>query len=210
MNLRVEYLGMIGSVIRRFRRGIAMRLYAPKSRDREEKLSVSGVFDFAFDNPTKREVVEYIGTSSTGMRRRYDEDEFATVRSIAHNSMYRPQYMDEYIDESDGEFIEGEEALKRYIASEAIPELVECKVVEAVVLEGEEEVMVSEVEELLELGVIEAYRSQYKSSGIFVPNKESDTTVIGAKPGERFEFAYDALRNVHLTDGSFEFAESRI
>jgi len=181
---------MIGSVIRQFRRGIAMRLYAPKSREREEKLSVSGVFDFAFDNPTKREIVEFIGTSSTGM--------------------YRPQYMDEYIDQSDGEFIQGEEALKRYIASEAIPELVECKVVEAVVLEGEEEVRVSEVEKLLELGVIEAYRSQYKSSGIFVPNKESDTTVIGAKPGERFEFAYDALRNVHLTDGSFEFAESRI
>lgn len=201
---------MIGSIVRRFRRVIAMRLYAPKSREHEEKLSVSGVFDFTFDNPTKREIVEYMGTSSGGLRRSYDEDEFATVQSVARNAVFRPHYMDTHIDQSDGEFIKEEEALKRYIAGEAIPELVECKVIEAVVLEDGEQTTVSDIEGLLELGVIEAYRTQYKSSGISVPNKESDATVIGAKPGERFEFAYDALRNVHLTDENFEFAESRI
>jgi hypothetical protein len=201
---------MIRSVVRRFRRGIAMRLYAPKIRDRSNKLSVSGVFDFAFDNPTKREIVEFIGTSSTGLRKRYNEDEFATISSISHNSVYRPKYMDEYVSQSDNDFVQETEALKRYIASEAIPELVECKVIEAVVSDDEDEITVVEVEELLELDVIEAYRSQYKSSGVFVPNEESDMTVVGARPGERFEFAYDALRNVHLTDKSFEFAESRI
>jgi hypothetical protein len=201
---------MIGSVIGRFRRGLAMRLYTPKSRERDEKLSVSGIFDFAFDNPTKREIVEFIGTSSTGMRKQYDEGEFATISSMAHHSAYRPKYMDEYISQSDDDFVQKTEALKRYIASEAIPELVECKVVEAVVSDRDEEMTVAEVEVLLELDVIEAYRSQYKSSGIFVPNEGSDMTVVGAKLGERFEFAYDALRNVHLTDNSFEFAESRI
>lgn len=187
-----------------------MRLYAPKIRDRSNKLSVSGVFDFAFDNPTKREIVEFIGTSSTGLRKRYNEDEFATISSISHNSVYRPKYMDVYVSQSDNDFVQETEALKRYIASEAIPELVECKVIEAVVSDDEDEITVVEVEELLELDVIEAYRSQYKSSGVFVPNEESDMTVVGARPGERFEFAYDALRNVHLTDKSFEFAESRI
>lgn len=188
-----------------------MKLYVPKSRDRDGKLSVSGVFDFAFDNPTKREMVEFIGTSSTGLRKSYDDGQFASVSSIAHNSVYRPQYMDEYIDPSDDEFMQGEEALKRYIASEAIPELVECKVVEAVVSDADDEkIMLSEVEELLEIGVIEAYKSQYKSSGVFVPNEESEVEIIGAKPSVRFDFAYDALRNVHLTDSGLDFAESRI
>jgi hypothetical protein len=119
--------------------------------------------------------------------------------------------MDEYIDPSDDEFMQGEETLKRYIASEAIPELVECKVVKAVVSDADnEKIMLSEIEELLEIGVIEAYKSQYKSSGVFVPNKESDVEIVGAKPGVRFDFAYDALKNVHLTDSSLDFAESRI
>jgi hypothetical protein len=119
--------------------------------------------------------------------------------------------MDEYIEPSDDEFVQAEEALKRYIAGEAIPELVECEVVEAVVSdEDDEKVMLSEVEELLEIGVIEAYKSQYKSSGVFVPNEESDVKIIGARPGMRFDFAYDALKNVHLTDSGLDFAESRI
>lgn len=202
---------MIGSTIRRFCRGIAMKLYVPKSRDRDERLSESGVFDFAFNNPTNREVVEYIGTSSTGSRNRYNGEQFASVNSIARSSVYRPPYMDKYIEPSDNEFIQESEALVRYVENEAIPKLVECRVLDAVVSDSDnEKVILSEVEELLETGAIKAYKRQYKSSGVFVPNKKSNAEIVGARPGARFDFAYDALKNIHLTDSSLDFAEGRI
>ena len=202
---------MVRSLIRTVRRGIASRLYAPKIRDRENTLSESGIFDFALSNPTKREVIESTGTSSIGTRRRYDDDDFRTLNSMAYDAPYRSDYMVDYIDDTDDDFIRQMKAVERYIQSQTIPKLVECKVLEAVVeKEDGSRVYVYEVDELLDMNVLEAYKSQYKQSGIFVLNPVFNNEIIGARPGVRFDFAYTALKNTHLQFEDSHFAESRI
>lgn len=190
---------MIGSAIRSLRRSLSDILYVPKDWDRDNQLSVSGVFDYVFTNPTKREIVAKVALDSFGRKKSYTGDDFMTVLTIAYSCAYRPQYMNLYEDLSiENERVREEKSLHKYLKYKAFPELVGTKVLELVVeTDNGNKMFLSDLESLVNKNVIEKYDRQYKEPPIISPNRDEPMDILGVRPSDRFWFAYNSLNRVY-------------
>lgn len=200
---------MLGSIYRATRRSIAGLFHKDKEWNREERLSIAGVFDFALNSRTKREALKSMSTTSYGTRKRFSRGKSESIQSIVWNVYFR-DYMNEYWDGEDS-FESRQTAIRNYLLENTLPELVECNVVELhIKLEDETDVYVDNIEELLSMGILEGYETNYQEPSDFQYNFDNEKEIMGVYPGDRFEYAVEALRSVHKNDKDHEFFEDYI
>lgn len=184
------------------------KIYRPHKWERENKLSITGVFDFAFSNATKRELIRNMAIGSYGTRSRFDDpSKVYGIDAICWDVYYRP-YMDDYLENPNAEYPDKEEAKKKYLKQVTIPELVECKVLTVkLVNEDGADMFISDFEELEEIGIIENRETKYKSNSTYDYNEDTSYDIVAVRPGERYEYAVQALKSVYQIDESNNFFE---
>lgn len=200
---------MIGTLYRATRRSISDIVHSQKRWDREQRLSVAGVFDFALNTRTKREMLKSMSTTSVGTRKRFSDGKSASLSTLAWNVYFRG-YMDQYADKSDdNEIINRQSAIEDYLLENTIPELIECNVLQAHIKKDGEDIFVDEIEELIDLGLINSYSTNPKAPSDFDFNFElqesGNCMIIGARPGDRYEYTIKALKSVHDIDAEHDF-----
>lgn len=91
---------MVLHVINKFRRWLANVIHKQEKWEHEERLSINGVFDYALNNKSKRQIIRDLSTSSAGYVS-YQNPPYSTISiykigKLCHtNDVYISNYVDE-------------------------------------------------------------------------------------------------------------------
>lgn len=184
------------------RNALARALHKPKNWDREERLSVAGVYNYALSSPMKRELIINIEDLM---------DPYNNFNRLADRCSYREIMRDRVPND---EQFSGPEVKKEYLKYITVPHLMDCNVLTVNLLkdtDAEENyrVQVSTLDELVELGYLEAYETKYKQNPTLEPNFASDFVIDMLFEGPRFSYAEQALEATCRIDAECEFLDRK-
>lgn len=181
---------------------LARILHKPKSWDREQRLSVSGVYDYALSTPMKRELIINIDDLT---------EPYNNFNRLADRCSYR-EIMRDRVPNDDQ--MSGPEVKKEYIKYITIPHLLDCNVLTVNLLKETDEkenyrVQLSSLDELVDLGYLDAYDPKYKQNPEVEPNFASDFVIDMLFEGPRFSYAKQALEATCRIDAECEFLDRK-
>jgi len=213
--------------VNKFRRLLGNKIYKQKKWKRENRLSVNGIFDYALNNKSKREIIRELSTSSAG-HVSYHDPPYSSIdiHGLISDCHINDVYTSDYIDES--ELIQDEdkiklkdatnaernnnqvyhEAKRKYLLNHVIPELVSCKVFKVKITdEKNEKQIISDIDALIEMNIYERKENNDKNyiPYLFTYNSE-EYEITGIEYGDRFDYAVQALKATYDIDIEHEYA----